>query len=65
MLGQYLYVLQEVKSIIYVIHANGTGFAFTYCIIVSVKFCNVTLLYNFILFHSFITYLPAGATKER
>ena len=44
-----LYVLQEVRSII--IHplslrsrGNETSFAFTYYIIVSGKFCNVTFL---------------------
>ena len=64
-----LYVLQEVRSIIYVrqfIHplslrsrSNGTSFAFTSYIIVSAKFCNVTFLNNFhfvsVFYHLFIS----------
>ena len=57
MLEKCLYVLQEVRWIIYArqfIHplslsscGNGTSFAFTPYIIVSAKFCNVTFLNNF------------------
>ena len=56
-LEKCLYVLQLVRSIIYfrqLIHplslrlrGNRTGFAFTWYIIVSVKFCDVTFLNNF------------------
>ena len=52
-LSKCLYVLQEVRSVIYVrqfihplsrnSHGSGTNFAFTSYIIVSVKFCNVTI----------------------
>ena len=62
-LQKCLYVLQEVRSIIYVwqfIHplslrsrGNGTSFAFTSYIIVSAKFCNVTFLNNFYFFFFF------------
>ena len=66
MLEKYLYVLQEVRSIIYVqqfIHplsvcsrGSGTSFAFTSYILVSTKFCNVTFLNNF-YFVSFFYHL--------
>ena len=65
-LEKCLYVLQEVRSIIYFrqfIHplslrsrGNGTSFAFTSYIIVSAKFCNVTFLNNF-YFVSFFYHL--------
>ena len=65
-LEKYLYVLQEVRSIIYVwqfIHplslcscGNGTSFAFMSYIILSTKFCKVTFLSNF-YFVSFIYHL--------
>ena len=67
-LEKCLYVLQEVRSIIYFrqfIHplslrsrGNGTSFAFTSYIIVSAKFCYVTFLNNFyfvlLFYHFFI-----------
>ena len=56
-LEKHLYLLQKVRSITYfwqIIHplslpsfGNGTSFAFTSFILVSVKFCNVTFLNNF------------------
>ena len=63
-LEKCLYVLQEVRSIIYFrqfihplslcSHCNGTSFAFRSYIIVSAKFCNITFLNNFFsLFHHF------------
>ena len=62
-LEKCLYVLQEVRSIIYVwqfIHplslrsrGNGINFAFTPYIIVPAKFCNVTFLNNFYFFSFF------------
>ena len=62
-LEKCLYVLQEVRSIIYVwqfIHplslhsrGNGTSFAFTSYIMVSAKFCNATFLNNFYFFSFF------------
>ena len=65
-LEKRLYVLQEVRSIIYFQHfihplslrsrGNGTSFAFTSYIIVSAKFCNVTFLNNF-YFVSFFYHL--------
>ena len=67
-LEKCLYMLQEVRSIIYfrqLIHpfslrsrGNGTSFAFTSYIIVSAKFCDVTFLNNFyfvlFFYHFFI-----------
>ena len=64
-LQKCLYVLQEVRSIIYVqqfIHpfsssrGNGASFAFTSYSIVSAKFCNVKFLNNF-YFVSFFYHL--------
>ena len=62
-LEKCLYVLQEVRSIIYLwqfIHplslcsrGNGTSFAFTSYIIELAKFCNVTFLNNFYFFSFF------------
>ena len=67
-LEKCLYVLQEVRSIIYVrqfIHplslrsrGNGTSFAFT-SYIVSTKFCNLTFLNNFYFVSFFYHLLPA------
>ena len=64
MLEKCLYVLQEIRSIIYVrqfIHllslsSRANGFAFTSYIIVLAKLCNVTFLNNF-YFVSFFYYL--------
>ena len=74
MLEKCLYVLQQARSIIYfwqLIHplvlrspGNGTSFAFTSYIIVSTKFCNVTFLKNFYLFHYFTIYSSAGAKEK-
>ena len=65
-LEKHLYVLQEVRSIIYFrqfIHPlslcsrhNGPSFAFTSYVLVSAKFCNVTFLDNF-YFVSFFYHL--------
>ena len=75
-LEKCLYVMQEVRSIIYFrqfihplsfgSHGNGTSFAFTSYIIVLAKFCDVTFLNNqfFILFHSF-TICSSGAKDLR
>ena len=62
-LEKCLYVLQEVRSIIYFRHlihplslrsrGNGTNSAFTSYIIVSVKYCDVTFLNNFYFVLSF------------
>ena len=70
-LEKRLYVLQEVRSIIYFrqfIHllslrsrGNGTSFVFTSYILKSAKFCNVSFLNNF-YFHSFTICSSAGAT---
>ena len=72
MLEKRLYLLQEVRSIIYFrqfIHplslrsrGNGTSFVFTSYILKSAKFCNVSFLNNFILFHSFNICSSACAT---
>ena len=74
-LERCLYVLQEVTSIIYYrqfIHplslcwcGNGTSFAFMSYIIVLAKFCDVTFLNNFILFHSFTICSSASAKKNK
>ena len=66
MLEKCLYVLQEVRSIIYVwqfiqplslrSRGNGTNFAFTSYFLVLAKFCNVTFLNNF-CFVSFFYHL--------
>ena len=66
MLEKCLYVLQEVRSIIYVCQfiqplslrsrGNGTNFAFTSYFLVLAKFCNVTFLNNF-YFVSFFYHL--------
>ena len=66
MLEKCLYVLQEVRSIIYVCQfiqplslrsrGNGTNFAFTSYFLVLAKFCNVTFLNNF-CFVSFFYHL--------
>ena len=68
-----LHMLQEVRSIYFrqFIHTlslrsygNGTSFPFMLYIIILAKFCDVTFLTTFILFHSFTICLSAG-TKEK
>ena len=71
-LEKRLYVLQEVRSIIYFrqfihplslcSHCNGTSFAFRSYIIVSAKFCNITFLNNF--FFTFSPFFPLPARKK-
>ena len=68
-----LYILQEVKSIIYFrqfihplflcSHSNGTNFAFTSNIIVSTKFCDITFLNNFYCF-ILLPFVHLPAPKE-
>ena len=73
-LEKCLYVLEEVRSIIYVwqfIHplslrsrGNGTSFAFT-SYIVSTTFCNVTFLNNSHFFHSFTICSSVGSKEKQ
>ena len=75
MLENCLYVLQDIRSIIYVpqfIHllslcsrGNGTSFAFTSHIIISAKFWNVTFLNNLFCFILLLfVHLPAPKKNE-
>ena len=64
-LEKYLYVLQEVRYIIHFrqfihplsLHSHGNGTS-------SAKFCGITFLNNFILFHSFTICSSAGAKEK-
>ena len=70
-----LYVLQEVRSIIYVqqffhplslcSHGNRTNFAFTSYILVSAKFCNLIFLNNFYFVSFFYHLFICGPKKHK
>ena len=73
-LEKQLYVLQEVRSIIYFqqfihplplhSHGSGTSFAFMSYILITAKFCNITFLKNFSFVSLFYICSSAGAKEK-